>query len=157
MIKVFLLSAALLGAVLWAEGSHGVNEDFRALENSGLIELKGERVPARYRELLELQKEKETDILIVDFYADYCGPCQRFTNELKDLMKAYQDKRVKVIKVDYESAQEFYNHSEYPVRTLPTWVILKKDKTKEWKFQEMKTGFAKQDVVKNVVEKYRKH
>lgn len=58
--------------------------------------------------------------VLVDFYADWCGPCQTQTPILESLA-ATQGDRVKVVKVDVDKdpglAQQF------GVRSIPTLVL----------------------------------
>lgn len=58
--------------------------------------------------------------VLVDFYADWCGPCQSQTPILESLA-ANQGDRVKVVKVDVDKdpglAQQF------GVRSIPTLVL----------------------------------
>lgn len=58
--------------------------------------------------------------VLVDFYADWCGPCQTQTPILESLA-ANQGNRVKVVKVDVDKnpglAQQF------GVRSIPTLVL----------------------------------
>jgi len=54
---------------------------------------------------------------IVDFYADWCGPCKMVGPILEDLSKEYQGKIV-VYKVDTDAEQELA--SVFGIRSIPS-------------------------------------
>lgn len=63
------------------------------------------------------------DPVLVDFYADWCGPCQMqgpIIDQLADLMK---DKAVKIGKVNVDESNE--TASKYEVMSIPTLIIFK--------------------------------
>ncbi len=57
--------------------------------------------------------------VLVDFYADWCGPCRALTPTLQELSV----EGVKVVKVDAEQERELC--SEYGVSALPTLLVVK--------------------------------
>jgi thioredoxin 1 len=58
-------------------------------------------------------------VRLLDFYADWCGPCKTQDPILEELSGDYPD--VDFEKVDVEADQETAN--EYSVRSLPTLVV----------------------------------
>ena len=58
-------------------------------------------------------------VRLMDFYADWCGPCKNQDPILEELSEDYPD--VEFEKVDVEADQETAN--EYSVRSLPTLVV----------------------------------
>ncbi|MEZ3142350.1 thioredoxin family protein [Halobaculum sp. MBLA0143] len=58
-------------------------------------------------------------VRLLDFYADWCGPCKNQDPILEELSGDYPD--VDFEKVDVEADQETAN--EYSVRSLPTLVV----------------------------------
>ena len=66
----------------------------------------------------------ETPVL-VDFYADWCGPCKQQTPILKQLTDRVGDK-VRVVKINVDKAQAAAN--KYQVRSIPTMILFKNGK-----------------------------
>ncbi len=63
--------------------------------------------------------------VIVDFYADWCGPCQTMSPLVKAVAEKLKGKaRVVKINIDKnESAAQYYN-----IRSVPTFLIFKNGK-----------------------------
>ena len=62
---------------------------------------------------------------LLDFYADWCGPCVVMKPVLEELEKEMAD-TVKITKIDVDQKQE--EASKYGVMSIPTYVILKDGK-----------------------------
>ena len=60
--------------------------------------------------------------VLVDFWADWCGPCHVIAPALDELADEY-DGKVKFVKIDTE--ENFVTMSEYGIRGLPTLLIFK--------------------------------
>lgn len=58
--------------------------------------------------------------VLVDFYADWCGPCRRLAPVLEDLAEKYEG-RIKFVKIDSDSDQLWAGR--LGVRGLPTLVV----------------------------------
>ena len=70
-------------------------------------------------------KEKVLDAkipVILDFYADWCGPCRAFSPLIEKFAKECGDK-VSVIKVDCDECEDLAR--EMSIRTIPTILIFK--------------------------------
>jgi len=66
----------------------------------------------------------ETPVL-VDFYADWCGPCKQQAPILKQLTERFGDK-VRVVKVNVDHSQAAAN--QYQIRSIPTMILFKNGK-----------------------------
>jgi len=60
--------------------------------------------------------------VLVDFYADWCGPCKMMNPILKDLKKSMED-AINIIKVDAEKNADAA--IKYNVRGVPTLILFK--------------------------------
>lgn len=61
---------------------------------------------------------------IVDFYADWCGPCKMVAPVLEELASEYSGK-IMVYKVDTENEQELA--SAFGIQSIPTLLFIPKD------------------------------
>ncbi len=58
---------------------------------------------------------------IIDFYADWCGPCKMVAPVLEELAKEYAGKIV-IYKVDTEAEQEL--SAVFGIRSIPTFLFI---------------------------------
>ncbi|MDH5605199.1 MAG: thioredoxin [Cyclobacteriaceae bacterium] len=63
--------------------------------------------------------------VLVDFYADWCGPCKMQAPILKQLSAEINGK-AKILKVDVDKNQAAA--AKYGIRSIPTLVLFKKGK-----------------------------
>jgi len=63
--------------------------------------------------------------VIMDFWADWCGPCRMMGPVFEDLSKDYTGK-LKFAKVDTEESQDIAG--EYEIHGIPTLVVVNKGK-----------------------------
>ncbi len=66
-------------------------------------------------------EEISTGKVLVDFYAEWCGPCKMISPILEELESSMDD--LKVIKVDVDNEQEIAAH--HGVMAMPTMIIFK--------------------------------
>ena len=70
----------------------------------------------------EAEVLKSSVPVVVDFFADWCGPCRSLSPIVEELAKDFAGK-VKVAKVDVDQATEA--PTRYGVRLIPTLVLFK--------------------------------
>lgn len=66
--------------------------------------------------------EVSQGVTLVDFYADWCGPCRMMEPILDELAEELQGK-VKIAKLDIETSQKVT--SNFNVTSIPTLILLK--------------------------------
>ncbi len=70
----------------------------------------------------EFEALKNNGVVLVDFYADWCGPCKMLTPVLEDLSKEYEGKAT-IVKVNVD--QEGDLASQFGVMSIPNLFLLK--------------------------------
>ena len=60
------------------------------------------------------------DLVLVDFYADWCGPCKMMSPILQEVKLNLKD-AVKIIKVNVDQHQDLASH--FMVRGVPTLML----------------------------------
>lgn len=68
------------------------------------------------------QVESGTGLTLVDFYADWCGPCKMIAPVLDNLAEEFEGK-VNIVKIDADANPDVLN--KYGVRGLPTLMMFK--------------------------------
>ena len=86
------------------------------------------------------------DLVLVDFYADWCGPCKMQHPVLEEFATEFAGK-VKVVKVDVDIAGT--KAREYGIRSVPTLMVFK-----DGKVVETRMGYHSKDELKELLAKY---
>ena len=82
---------------------------------------------------------------VIDFYATWCGPCQKIAPIIEELAKEYEGKVI-FEKVDVDEKQELA--LEYGVEAIPTLVFMKADGT-----YDKSVGFMDKEALKAEIAK----
>jgi len=85
--------------------------------------------------------------VLVDFYADWCGPCKMLAPILKQVKEELGD-TIKIVKIDVDKNQSIA--SKYQVRGVPT-MLLFKDNKQLWR----QSGVLPKNEIIKIVESYR--
>lgn len=83
---------------------------------------------------------------LVDFYAEWCGPCKMMKPVLEELKNTVGDK-VRIIKIDVDRNQALAN--TFQIRGVPTLALFKKGELK-W----MQAGVLTVNQLQNVVNQF---
>ena len=59
-------------------------------------------------------------VQLMDFYADWCGPCKTQDPILEDIEEEWGE-RFELVRIDVDEEQDIAN--EYQVRSLPTLIV----------------------------------
>jgi thioredoxin 1 len=74
----------------------------------------------KFKEIIQ-----SNDLVLVDFYADWCGPCKMMSPVLKEV-KANMQEAVKIIKVNVDQHQDLASH--FMVHGVPTLMLFQEGK-----------------------------
>jgi thioredoxin 1 len=71
--------------------------------------------------ITELAEIPQEGVVLIDFFATWCGPCKRIASVYEELANKYN--KVTFLKVDVDESEEVA--SKYSIESLPTFVFLK--------------------------------
>ena len=98
----------------------------RVLNNRNKVEIRNEE--ENRMEILSVTSanfEKEVinsdKTVLIDFYADWCGPCKAYSPIVESVASENED--IKVVKINVDNAQDIA--IKYQVMSIPTTVVIK--------------------------------
>ena len=87
-------------------------------------------------------EKTSTGVVLVDFYADWCGPCKMIAPILEEIANEMTD--VTIVKVDVDASGDIA--AKYQVQSIPNLVIFK-----DGNAVDQIVGFtSKNDIVKHL-------
>lgn len=100
--------------------------------------------------VFDFEKEKDFKFkgdkpILIDFYADWCGPCRMVAPILKDLAKEYADDII-IYKVNVDTEKELAGI--FRIQSIPTFVFM----SKEGEVSFIKGAAEKKDYKKQIDE-----
>lgn len=81
---------------------------------------------------------------IVDFYADWCGPCKRLTPVLEELSKEYEGK-LRIYKIDTDKEADLA--AMFGIRSIPSLLFIPKEGD-----PQMAAGALPKDTLKTAIQ-----
>lgn len=75
---------------------------------------------AKFKEVIQ-----SNQLVLVDFYADWCGPCKMMSPILQEVKGIIKDD-IKIIKINVDQHQDLASH--FMVRGVPTLMLFKSGK-----------------------------
>ena len=87
---------------------------------------------------------KSEKLVVIDFFATWCVPCQMLTEVLHDVEKEYEDV-IEIFKVDVDENQEIA--IRYEVTSMPTLVFFK-----DGEEVERKIGYIEREELISIIE-----
>jgi thioredoxin 1 len=77
-------------------------------------------------ETFQQEVEQYDGLAVVDFWAEWCGPCRIIAPLLEQLSQEYAEKGLKVAKLDVDANQQ--TAMRFNVRSIPTVMFFKNGK-----------------------------
>lgn len=90
--------------------------------------------------------DSETPVL-VDFFADWCGPCKMLAPILKEVKDELGD-TIKIVKIDVDKNQPLA--SQFQVRGVPTLILFKNGEQK-WR----QSGVLQKSELVSIIKQYK--
>ena len=121
LIVIFIISLIVINSLLNKESEKML------YQSSEQINIKNEE-EENEMEILKVTSENfESEVLqsdkpvLIDFYADWCGPCKMLSPIVDEVAEENTD--IKVVKINVDNAQDLA--MKYQVMSIPTLVVIK--------------------------------
>lgn len=92
------------------------------------------------------QAEEQRGLILVDFFAPWCGPCKLMAPIIDELIEEYQGKDITIGKLNVDENKK--TAEKYNVMGIPTLILFKNGKT-----IEQVTGFQDKESLKTMIDK----
>jgi thiol-disulfide isomerase/thioredoxin len=127
MKNIFILAASLLLAtVSFAQNTSGKVPEITLKDTTGktvkLSSLKGK-------------------VVLIDFWASWCGPCRRANKHLKELYSKYKDKGLEILSISVDESQRNWKKAIKEDKTSWLHVLDDKNYANTWGIQYIPTTF----------------
>lgn len=103
-----------------------------------------------FKELLEKNPPAGGKVILVDFFATWCGPCQMMLPIIEEISNEYHgSEKIEIVEIDIDENPEL--SSEYSVLSVPTFKFFKNGKE-----IDSVLGAVSKDILVKKIEEYRK-
>lgn len=92
----------------------------------------------------EFVNEVKEGLVLIDFYADWCGPCKMLSPLLEQINN--EDSEVRVLKVNIDNSTMLANY--FKIQSIPTLILLK-----DGKFVNKMIGFNTKRRIEELIAK----
>lgn len=117
------------------------NPFYIRLTISSIKKKRKENIMDKFKELIA------SDIpVLVDFFAEWCGPCKTMTPILHEL-KSQKGEKVRIVKIDVDKHQQLASY--YQIQSVPTLMIFK-DGKQLWR----QSGVIRANDLSNILAEY---
>ena len=82
--------------------------------------------------------------VLIDFYADWCGPCKMMGPVVEEIAEEHSD--VKVVKINVDNAEDIA--IKYQIMSIPTLVVVK-----DWQEVNRSIGLISKEKIEELIEK----
>lgn len=89
---------------------------------------------------------EQKGLIVVDFWAQWCGPCRKLTPLLEQIQTEFKDE-IKIFKIDAD--KNINSSKEYGISSLPTILIFKDGEVKE-----IMAGMMQKSAIVSNIKKY---
>src|SRR5215213_10012756 len=94
---------------------HRTNSERNGVASLGLSEAEREAVAKLQRDVIE---PSMTSLILLDFWAEWCGPCKQLSPVLDKLAADYADKGVRLVKIDVDADKMLA--AQFRIQSIPT-------------------------------------
>ena len=89
----------------------------------------------------------DKNIVLCDFWAEWCGPCKQISPILEELSEELQENKITIAKVNIDENPE--TPSKYGIMSIPTLLLFK-----EGKLVSTQVGLQQKNELKSSIETY---
>lgn len=96
------------------------------------------------RDNFEEEVLKSEKMVLIDFYADWCGPCKMLAPIVEEVASEHEDLKVVRINIDNEESIAM----DYQIMSIPTLVLIK-----DGKEVDRVIGYVQKKVIETMIER----
>lgn len=94
----------------------------------------------------KIEIESFSGLVLVDFFAEWCGPCQLMAPMIEEMIKENKDNNIKIGKLNIDENQDVA--AQYGVMSIPTFIVFKNGKV-----VDKKIGYGGKEEIEQLIVK----